>query len=152
MIATELWCTWKELVLCKTYTVIGKNVLSKSVYYKQTMECLHLIFWPETEKRVCYHVAKLEPNRDGYSRPGPLISTVEPCFYIPVIYIFPSFATFLSGPFSFPTFIMYCLPRFYVLKISNFAWFTSLDHLQREQFWHKRASTERMLVYTFFFS
>jgi hypothetical protein len=75
---------------------------------------------------------------------------VEPRFYLPVTYDFPSFATFFSGPFNFPIFIMYCLPWFYVSKIPNFPWFTSLEHLQRKQFWHEMASTERLLVSTCF--
>jgi len=36
--------------------------------------------------------------------------TVEPHFYIPVIYIFPSFTTFFLGPLNFPNFIVYCKP------------------------------------------
>jgi hypothetical protein len=48
-----------------------------------------------------------------------------------------------SGPFSFHTFIMHCLPLFYVSEISNFQRGTSLECLEKEQFWHKVASAER---------
>jgi hypothetical protein len=45
---------------------------------------------------------------------------------------------------------MYCLPQFYVSEITNFLQFTSLERLQREQFRHKMASTERTsTIYTF---
>jgi hypothetical protein len=57
---------------------------------------------------------------------------------------------FLSGPFSFPIFILHSLPRFYVSKISNSPQFTYLECLQREQFWHKMVSAERSPVSTCF--
>jgi hypothetical protein len=75
--------------------------------------------------------------------------TIELHFYIPVIYIFPPFATF-SGPINFPMFIMYCVPQFYVSEISNFPRFMSLERLQMEQFWHIMAPTEKLVVSTYF--
>jgi phosphotransferase system glucose/maltose/N-acetylglucosamine-specific IIC component len=65
---------------------------------------------------------------------GPMLLekyTEEPRFYFLAIYVFPPFATFFSGSFNFPIFP---IPQFYISKISNFPPFTSLEHLQREQF------------------
>jgi hypothetical protein len=59
--------------------------------------------------------------------------SIEPHFYVPAIYIFLLFATFL-GPFIFPIFIMHCLPRFSISEISNFPQFTPLQRSQKEQF------------------
>jgi hypothetical protein len=85
---------------------------------------------------------------------------------------FPAASDIFSGPFDFPIFIMHCLPWFYVSEISSFQQFTSLEHLQRnisdikwhplrelprftsleplqrEQFWHKMVSAERLPVST----
>jgi hypothetical protein len=46
-----------------TYKVTAKKVENKIVYYKETLECLHLIFWPRSLRRVHYYTSKLEPNR-----------------------------------------------------------------------------------------
>jgi hypothetical protein len=47
-----------------TYKTAVKKVENKIVYYKETMECLHLIFWPKSQRRAHYHTEKPEPNRN----------------------------------------------------------------------------------------
>jgi len=39
-----------------------KKLQNKIVYYKKTVECLHLIFWPGSQGRVYGHTAKFVPN------------------------------------------------------------------------------------------
>jgi hypothetical protein len=46
-----------------TYEVTVKKVENKIVYYKETVECLHLILWPRSQRRVQCHTAKPEPNQ-----------------------------------------------------------------------------------------
>jgi hypothetical protein len=46
----------------KTYEIIVKKVENKTVYYEETVECRHLIFWPENQRRIHCHTAKPEPN------------------------------------------------------------------------------------------
>jgi hypothetical protein len=46
-----------------TYRVTVKKVENKIMYYKETAECLQLIFWPRSQRRVHYHTAKLKPNQ-----------------------------------------------------------------------------------------
>jgi hypothetical protein len=41
---------------------------------------------------------------------------------------FPTICNIFSGSFNVLIFIMHCLPWFYFSKISNFLWFTSLEH------------------------
>jgi hypothetical protein len=41
----------------------GKEVENKIVYYKDTTDSRHLIFWPESQRRVHRHTAEPEPNR-----------------------------------------------------------------------------------------
>jgi hypothetical protein len=77
------------------------------------------------------------------SAPILLFSTVEPVFYVPTIYVFASFVIFFLGLFSFPIFIMHCLPRLCVSEVSNFLRFTYLEHIEREKLWHKMASAAR---------
>jgi hypothetical protein len=81
----------------------------------------------------------------------PLINTVEPCFYVPTIY-FPAIRNIFSGLFNFPVFIKHCLSRFYVSEIPNFPQFAPLECLQREPFWYKMASAEKLLVSACFVS
>jgi hypothetical protein len=38
------------------------NAGSIAEYYKATVECLHLIYWPQIQSRFYYHTAKPEPN------------------------------------------------------------------------------------------
>jgi hypothetical protein len=40
-----------------------KKVENKIVYYKDTVECRYVIFWPGNQRRVHCHTAKLEPNQ-----------------------------------------------------------------------------------------
>jgi hypothetical protein len=40
-----------------------KKVENKIVYYRETVECLHQIFWPKSQRGVHFHNAKLEPNQ-----------------------------------------------------------------------------------------
>jgi hypothetical protein len=53
----------KEVFFYWTYKVTVKKVGNTVVYYNKTVECLHLIFWPRSQRRVHCHTAKLEPNR-----------------------------------------------------------------------------------------
>jgi hypothetical protein len=57
---------------------------------------------------------------------------------------------FFPGRFNVPMFLMHCVPQFCISKISNFLQFSSLERLQREQFWYKMASGERLLISTCF--
>jgi hypothetical protein len=47
----------------KAYQVIVKKMENKIVYYKETIECQHVIFWLVSQASVHCHIAKLEPNR-----------------------------------------------------------------------------------------
>jgi hypothetical protein len=47
----------------ETYRLTVKKLESKIVYYKQTAECLLLIFWPRSQGRVHCHTEKLEGNK-----------------------------------------------------------------------------------------
>jgi hypothetical protein len=38
------------------------NMEGKTVYFKETVECQHLIFEPLNKRNVHCHTAKLEPN------------------------------------------------------------------------------------------
>jgi hypothetical protein len=38
------------------------------------MKCSNQIFWPESQRRVHCHDAKLEPESVGNNQPGPLVS------------------------------------------------------------------------------
>jgi hypothetical protein len=40
-----------------------KKLENKIVYYKETVECQHLIFWPGSQGSIRCHTAKLEPNQ-----------------------------------------------------------------------------------------
>lgn len=51
---------WDEI-----YEVTIKNMKNNVVYYKETVECWHLISWPGSQWRVQYHTAKVEPNQPG---------------------------------------------------------------------------------------
>jgi hypothetical protein len=42
--------------------VIAKK-RNKILYYKETVECRHVIFWPVRQGRVHCHTANLEPNQ-----------------------------------------------------------------------------------------
>jgi hypothetical protein len=56
-----------------TYEPTAKKVQNKILYYKETVECRHLIFWPGSQRRVHCHTANPEPNRrvavDGVTLP-----------------------------------------------------------------------------------
>jgi hypothetical protein len=39
-----------------------KKVKDKIVYYKETVECQHVIFLPQCHRRAQCHTAELEPN------------------------------------------------------------------------------------------
>jgi hypothetical protein len=39
-----------------------KKKENKTVFSKETVECLHVIFWPGSQRRFHCHTAKLEPN------------------------------------------------------------------------------------------
>jgi uncharacterized membrane protein len=57
-----LWAT-KDFVFYKTCEVTVKKVENKIVYYRETVECQHLIFWAGSQRgRVQCHTAKSEPN------------------------------------------------------------------------------------------
>jgi hypothetical protein len=43
------------------------------------------------------------------------------------------------------------LPWFHISKISNLPQFSSVEHLQREKFWHKMASTDIVSTYFYMF-
>jgi hypothetical protein len=48
------------------------KVENKIVDYRETVECPHLIFWPQSQRRVHCHTAKPDLNTvEGNSRPGP---------------------------------------------------------------------------------
>jgi hypothetical protein len=49
-------------VFYDTYEVTMKKMENKIVYYKETVECQHLIFWPGSQRRVHCHTAKTELN------------------------------------------------------------------------------------------
>jgi hypothetical protein len=40
-----------------------KKVENKTAFSKETVEYLHLIFWPGSQRRVHCHTVKLEPNQ-----------------------------------------------------------------------------------------
>jgi hypothetical protein len=55
-----------------------------------------------------------------------------------------------SDPFNFHILIMHCFSLFYVSEIWNFPRFTSVAHLEREQFWLKMVSAEKTFaIYIF---
>jgi hypothetical protein len=47
----------------EAYQVTVKEQENNPVYYKETVECRHLIFWSISQGKVHSHVAKLEMNR-----------------------------------------------------------------------------------------
>jgi hypothetical protein len=51
---------WKTLPECE---VTVNKVENKTAFFKETVECLRLIFWPVSQRRVHYHAVKPEPNR-----------------------------------------------------------------------------------------
>jgi hypothetical protein len=59
---------------------------------------------------------------------------------------FPLISNIFSGPFIFPILIMY----FYSFMFPKFQTFCNLclECIQKEQFWHKAASTDKLLVST----
>jgi hypothetical protein len=40
-----------------------KKVENKTVFFKEMVECLQLIFWPGSQRRIHCHTAKPELNR-----------------------------------------------------------------------------------------
>jgi hypothetical protein len=46
----------------RAYLVIVKKLENTIVYYKQTLECRHLIYWPIRQQRVNCHTETLEPT------------------------------------------------------------------------------------------
>jgi hypothetical protein len=40
-----------------------KKVGNKTMFSKETVECLHIVFWPGSHRGVLILTAKLEPNR-----------------------------------------------------------------------------------------
>jgi hypothetical protein len=50
-----------------------KKVENKTAFSKETVEYLHLIFWPGSQRKVHCHTAKSEGN----NRPGPLASEIS---------------------------------------------------------------------------
>jgi hypothetical protein len=56
---------WATMVNWRKVSFTGwtvKKVENKIVYYKETVECVHLIFWSRSQKKVHCHTAKPELN------------------------------------------------------------------------------------------
>jgi hypothetical protein len=47
----------------ETFQLVAKKLENKIVYYKETIECQHLIFLPGSQGMVLCHAAKLEQNQ-----------------------------------------------------------------------------------------
>jgi hypothetical protein len=64
--------------------VTVKKVENKTVYYKETVEGRHLIFWSGSQRRV--HCDTTEP--EGFSVPGLLVSVcVCVCVLLRTVYV-----------------------------------------------------------------
>jgi hypothetical protein len=58
---TELPQTTDQRILLQCLQHKSAKVKNKTVYYEERVECQYL--WPENQRRVHSHTAKLEPNR-----------------------------------------------------------------------------------------
>jgi hypothetical protein len=47
----------------REYEVTAKKVENKTAFSKEPVECLHVIFWPGSQRRFHCHTAKPEPNQ-----------------------------------------------------------------------------------------
>jgi hypothetical protein len=60
--------SWNE-----TYQIMVKKLQKKTVYYKKTTECQHLIFWAGSQERVYCHY-KTGAESEEFNRWGSLVS------------------------------------------------------------------------------
>jgi hypothetical protein len=56
-----------ELHFSSTYQLIVKKLENKIVYYKETVECRHLIFWPQSQERGPMPYCKTGAKSEGYN-------------------------------------------------------------------------------------
>jgi hypothetical protein len=64
------WGVLLQCLQCKS-----KKVKNKTVYYEETMESQHLIFWPGSQEGPLLH-CKIGAESEGNNQPGPLASAI----------------------------------------------------------------------------
>jgi hypothetical protein len=113
--------------------------------YSERSQLTQWVIWVQQYRVGHWHSARLVEIICSV-----IYDSLEPRFYVPVVYVFPSFATFYFTFLQFPHIHKLLFTSIYISEISNFPWLTSLECLQREQLWCKMASAERLLVSTCF--
>jgi hypothetical protein len=56
-----------------------RKMKNRMVYYKETVKCWHLIFWPGSQRMVHCHTAKLGPNQRVTINQAPYKKKIWPC-------------------------------------------------------------------------